>query len=175
MRRPAALIIAIVALAATIGVAGCGDDEETTVTEERTVTEVPAPETEPTAAPTEPPAEVRNQGPRHFQTPSGNIGCYLDRSGARCDIRERNWAPPPAPASCELDYGHGLTLDSDGATLVCAGDTTLGGPATLAYGSSSQRGRFLCQSAEAGVTCTDVTTGAGFFISRENYRILPSG
>ena len=158
-----------VTLVALMG--GCGDDDEpATVTEEQTVTETQAPP-EATTTAEEPPAQG-NRGPRHFQTPSGNIGCYVDSSGARCDIAEREWSPPPAPSSCELDYGQGLTVDGDGASFVCAGDTTLGAPATLAYGASAQRERFLCESAEAGVTCTDTETGAGFFISRQVYRIF---
>jgi hypothetical protein len=172
MRRLANFAVAglvVVAMAA-----GCGDDEETTVTEQRTVTEAePAPPSGTGSETVEDDLSgAGNHGPRHFQTPSGNIGCYLDASGARCDIRGRSWNPPPAPASCELDYGQGLTLGRDGASFVCAGDTTLGGPATLAYGSSAQRGPFLCESEAAGVTCTDVGTGAGFFVSREDYRIF---
>jgi hypothetical protein len=154
------------------GTTGCGDDDaDGTVTEERTVTETAPAPTETETAPAEPTNEG-NHGPTHFQTPSGNIGCYLVAGGVRCDIRERDWTPPPAPAPCELDYGQGIYLDRTGASFVCAGDTTLGGPATLPYGASSQRGRFLCESAEDGVTCTDVNTGTGFFISREDYRIF---
>ncbi|MGZ8749063.1 MAG: hypothetical protein ACXWZ2_19220, partial [Mycobacterium sp.] len=35
-----------------------------------------------------------------FNSPSGTIGCYIDPSKVRCDIQERDWAPPPKPASC---------------------------------------------------------------------------
>ena len=48
--------------------------------------------------------------------------------GARCDIRKRDWSPPPHPASCseEVDFGQGLAVSHDGkASFVCAGDTTL--------------------------------------------------
>jgi len=173
MCRPTILAFATLTIGLAAVAAGCGDEEKT-VTEKRTVTTTePAPSTE--KEPTTPAEDLPGegvQGPRYFETPSGNIGCYVDRSGARCDIRERSWNPPPAPASCELDYGQGLTLDADGAGFVCAGDTALGAKASLAYGSSSQRGRFLCDSEEAGVTCTDVTTGAGFFISRQGYRVF---
>jgi hypothetical protein len=37
-----------------------------------------------------------------FQSPSTNIGCGIDRQGVRCDIRERDWRPPPKPSSCPV-------------------------------------------------------------------------
>ena len=40
-----------------------------------------------------------------FTSPSGNVGCYIDSTGARCDISERDWSPHPRPADCEFDYG----------------------------------------------------------------------
>ena len=71
-----------------------------------------------------------------FQSPSGNIGCAIGRQGGvRCDIRNRDWRPPPKPASCMLDWGFGLTLERRGrARFVCAGDTVLGQGRRLAYG-----------------------------------------
>ena len=45
-----------------------------------------------------------------FASPSGNVGCYLDPSTARCEISERDWSPPPRPADCEFDYGQGINL-----------------------------------------------------------------
>ncbi len=75
-----------------------------------------------------------------FRTPSGNIGCIGETARVgntvRCDIRDRNWAPPPRPASCGLDWGQGLTLDRVGrARFVCAGDTALNTGRVLAYGA----------------------------------------
>jgi len=60
-----------------------------------------------------------------FQSPSGNIGCVIGRQGGvRCDIRNRDWRPPPKPASCMLDWGFGLTVGRRGrGQFVCAGDT----------------------------------------------------
>ena len=82
-----------------------------------------------------------------FSSPSGNIGCALDRGGVRCDIRERDWRSPPKPASCELDWGFGFTLDHRGrGQFACARDTVLGSAGPLAYGRSIQRGRFRCVS-----------------------------
>ena len=181
IQRP--LFVVIVALVAAGALAACGDDDE-----EKTVTEtVTAEETEPTVstegeetgdATTTTTATVPDDvpvtsGPRYFQTPSGNIGCYVSAESARCDIRERNWDPPPSDEACELDYGQGIALSPSGkADFVCAGDTALGGPSTLGYGDVSRRGPLRCRSGQKGVTCTAATSGHGFFLSRESYRIF---
>src|SRR5690349_1137618 len=41
-----------------------------------------------------------DQGPQRFRLPSGNIGCFVDATGARCDIAQHDWTGPPKPASC---------------------------------------------------------------------------
>ncbi|WP_234794042.1 DUF6636 domain-containing protein [Mycolicibacterium flavescens] len=108
-----------------------------------------------------------------FTSPSGNIGCVLDVDHVRCDIRERDWAPPPPPADCHLDYGQGIVLQPGrGAWFVCAGDTALAAGAPLAYGRSASAGVLRCDSAESGVTCLDVEDGHGFTISRQGYRLF---
>jgi hypothetical protein len=107
-----------------------------------------------------------------FSTPSGNIGCVMDPEFVRCDIAERSWEPPAAPASCEVDFGQGVQLAGRGrAELVCAGDTTLGADATLEYGATSKIGPYRCISAEAGITCQDSRTGHGFFLSQQTYEL----
>lgn len=108
-------------------------------------------------------------GPEHFVTPSGNIGCYLDAEGARCDIAEKDWPTPPKPPLCNLDWGQGLMVRDVGAHTVCAGDTVLGGPVTLGYGNSAQRGNFRCDVSEQGVTCTNLASGKGFKLARAAY------
>src|SRR6478609_1456542 len=35
-----------------------------------------------------------------FTSPGRNIGCFMDPWTVRCDIRDRNWSPPPRPANC---------------------------------------------------------------------------
>jgi len=108
-----------------------------------------------------------------FRAPSGNIGCELAATQvARCDIRDHAWSPPPKPADCDLDWGSGLQVASTGqAGFVCAGDTAMD-PASpvLPYGQRARQGSFVCESAEAGVTCTNEATGRGFFLSRDTYR-----
>jgi uncharacterized protein DUF6636 len=165
--------------------AGCGGGSKT-VTETRTETQAQTVETTQTATTptstsvtttttTQAVATQGKHGPHYFETPSHNIGCFLDTHGPRCDVREHTWSPPPEPAYCikaGVDWGGGIALSSRRAAFVCAGDTTLGGPSILAYGHSAQRGPFICDSEQNGVTCRDTQTGHGFFLSRQSYRIF---
>jgi uncharacterized protein DUF6636 len=109
-----------------------------------------------------------------FQSPSGNIGCFIGKSGVRCDIRARDWSPPPKPASCDLDWGQGVAVDKRDrkAYWVCAGDTTLGAGDALDYGRSIGAGLLICESEESGMTCRDTETGRGFTISKQAYEIF---
>jgi hypothetical protein len=168
-----------VALALLAGVAlapGCGDDEETTVTETVSPpTETEATQTEATEAtqttatgPTEP----TKSGPAFFSTPSGNIGCQVTGKYVRCDIRKRDWKPTPPPRPCELDYGGGIALGATHAEFICAGDTALGAPKTLGYGQTTRRGPFSCDSEPDGITCSHAGNGHGFFLSRQSFRIF---
>ena len=131
-----------------------------------------APDVTETGGDSLPPPGPATEGPDFFSTPSGNIGCSVAKQGARCDIAKRAWRPTPPPEPCELDYGNGISLGGDGAQFTCAGDTALGAPDVLEYGQRAQRGNFFCDSAQDGITCSDLRTGAGFFISRESYRIF---
>lgn len=109
-----------------------------------------------------------------FQSPSGNVGCYIDPTTVRCDIAERDWPLPPRPADCysEIDFGQGLILSDGQARFVCAGDTALGYGEALAYGDAIASGSIQCDSAESGITCRDNATGHGFAISRQAYQIF---
>ena len=108
-----------------------------------------------------------------FTSPSGNVGCLVDATMARCDIAERSWAPPLRPADCEFGYGQGITLSPGRpAEFVCAGDTTLASGDKLAYGDSITAGRLRCESADAEISCRDTVTGHGFAISRDAYHLF---
>jgi uncharacterized protein DUF6636 len=108
-----------------------------------------------------------------FQSPSKNIGCFIDRSGVRCDIAKRSWSPPPKPSSCNLDYGQGVSVGRRGrARYVCAGDTALGSGPRLAYGRSIRRGRFRCTSRRSGMRCANLRTGHGFTLARDRVRLF---
>jgi hypothetical protein len=94
---------------------------------------------------------------------------------ARCDIRKRTWSPPPRPANCPnvVDFGQGLIVGRSGpARFVCAGDTSADPSAPpLAYNTVTRVGEFECGSTTSGMRCTNSTTGHGFFISIQGYRI----
>jgi hypothetical protein len=108
---------------------------------------------------------------KYFHSPSGNIGCGVSRQGARCDIGERDWRPPPRPRSCHLDWGYGLTLGKRGkGRFFCGSDSLMGVGTRLGYGKSTRRGRFKCVSRMDGVRCVNVRNKHGFKISREGYR-----
>ena len=158
-------------------VAGCGSDTKTvteTQTQAGTQTQgasTPGPPTASAAAA----VPAGNHGPHYFETPSHNIGCYLDSKSVRCDIRERAWTPPPKPEYCikaGVDWGQGVAVAAHRASVVCAGDTTLGGPGLLGYAHSARRGPIYCISARAGITCRNADTGHGFFLSRARYRLF---
>jgi hypothetical protein len=109
-----------------------------------------------------------------FQSPSKNIGCAGDGRYVRCDIRERDWSPPPKPASCDVDYGQGAAISRRGkrGSLVCAGDTALGAGRVLAYGRTRRLGNGLrCKSLKSGMRCVN-SRGHGFKLSRESYRLF---
>lgn len=101
-----------------------------------------------------------------FQTPSGNIICALSHQDATCEILRKSYVPSvPKPASCNLDYGHRLTVDAVGTvTFVCHGDSMSGlAERVLPYGKLLQRGRVTCSSEPSGMTCG--TDAGGFKLS----------
>jgi hypothetical protein len=108
-----------------------------------------------------------------FRSPSGNIGCFLGASAVRCDINRHDWSAPPKPASCELDFGQGVSLGHRGrASFVCAGDTALNVGPRLAYGKSIRRGSIRCRSLRSQMRCDNVRTGHGFTLSRQRVRVF---
>jgi len=111
-----------------------------------------------------PPAHA---APIQFESPSHNIGCYLAKSGARCDIKAHTWTPPKKPRSCDVDWGSGLEVGRRGfGRWVCAGDTVFGGKQVLAYRKSIRRGRFQCTSRRNGMRCVNLRNDHGFKLAR---------
>ena len=109
-----------------------------------------------------------------FTSPSGNIGCILSDGTVRCDVGERDWAPPPRPSDCPdfTDYGQGITLGTTGrASFVCAGDTALGSGPALPYGQFEAGGGVSCTSEPSGMRCSN-SDGHGFTISRQAYTLF---
>ena len=110
-----------------------------------------------------------------FTSPSGNIGCMLDSSSVRCDIRDRTWSPPPRPSDCVdvMNFGQGIILNvGKPARFVCAGDTALDGGPALPYGEKIVRGSLECLSAPSGMSCWDFVNGGSFEISRDEFYLV---
>jgi hypothetical protein len=184
IRRATPLAAAALALAAL----GCGSSGTKTVTVTTSLTSstpsaatssqsttTAAPVTTSTTTTATPAPPVRIVHVATFKSPSGNIGCMIIAGTARCDIRQRSWSPPPRPATCPnvVDFGQGLTVGGSGTGgLVCAGDTTLDPAAQIVpYGTDTVVGSFRCASATSGMTCTNTSTGHGFFLSAQGYRV----
>jgi hypothetical protein len=88
-----------------------------------------------------------------FVSPSGNISCQVGLTRALC------LTGTPAQS---------VTMGITGSYTTCTGLQCLSnagdGTPTLAYGTETGVGPFLCESATTGVTCT-TTDGRGFQIS----------
>jgi hypothetical protein len=107
-----------------------------------------------------------------FRSPSGAIGCVFYEKTLRCDVDGGVKPLPPAPKSCQLDWGQGLWLDRKGqASIVCAGDTALNRTAPVVrYGTTWRRAGIVCASSTDGMRCTNAD-GHGFLIARgESHR-----
>jgi hypothetical protein len=178
MVAPVLLVVAVIALGGCDSPSDRRSEGSAPATEQSQPTgpnKQPAPATSISVAPVE--VEFT-----HFASPSRNIACVITSSGdselvtrgVRCDIDERDWSPPPRPADCELDYGHGVVLGvGEAAQLICTGDTTIGRDTEpLAYGDAITAGPIRCESAQSGITCRDVESGHGFSISREAYQLF---
>lgn len=89
-----------------------------------------------------------------FASPSGNISCQVGLTKVECQTG--------IPAQSVTTSG------IDGTYTTCTGQQCLSnagdGTPTLAYGTETGVGPFLCESATTGVTCT-TTNGRGFQIS----------
>lgn len=105
-----------------------------------------------------------------FQSPSGNIHCYIatdEFAEARCDIIDFIPSFHTAPKDCELDWGNAFFVEPKGRGILgCVGDTTINPTApVLEYGQEIRAKGFTCRSETSGMTCTNAT-GGGFAVSR---------
>jgi hypothetical protein len=109
-----------------------------------------------------------------FQAPSGNIHCWVDSDGARCDILEATYSFTKRPADCELDYGGAFYIGPQGrkGIVACAGDTvsSLDNP-VLGYGSTIEAFGITCTSERSGLTCTN-PAGHGFTLARARQTVF---
>jgi hypothetical protein len=103
-----------------------------------------------------------------FQAPSGNIHCWIDGYGARCDILEATYSFTKRPADCDLDYGGAFFVEPRGRKggVACVGDTVANpDSAVLGYGSRITFNGITCTSERSGMTCTNAA-GHGFSLAR---------
>lgn len=111
-----------------------------------------------------------------FQTPSGNIICYLSLADSyiRCDMAELKQSHSERPDDCDLDWGHvfGIAGAGNRGEKVCYGDTLFGTEArTLGYGEELSGGGFACRSERSGLTCRNAT-GHGFMLSKARQELF---
>ena len=178
----APLSAALLAVAALAGCGGGESDASATTSEDGATATTPETTTERQSTTGDGAASEDGAAPgatrevtelTGFSSPSGNIGCLIDRPSVRCDIGERSWEPPAPPRGCKLDYGQGIELPAGAeAGFVCAGDTALRAGPALAYGDSIAAGLLRCESSEAGMSCRDIESGRGFSLSHEGYEIF---
>ncbi len=103
-----------------------------------------------------------------FTSPTGNLACGIFEGTVRCEVTEHDWAFPPRPASCELDWLPIVSLDNpeDVATVgQCVSDTVTGGP-VLDYGQAVRVDDLQCTSLRTGISCEYVGGEHGFLVSR---------
>lgn len=105
-----------------------------------------------------------------FRAPSHNIACRVTASGARCDIRDHDFAAPDRPDTCTDDWGAALAVGAGRAGFVCGGAPASGGR-VVAYGGSVRVGDFRCHVSTKGVTCRSLATDHGFQVAREGYTL----
>ena len=107
-----------------------------------------------------------------FYSPSRNISCEMNDGsagvggGVYCQSLMR-------PQSVKLGRDGRLTICRDQSITMthCLGDPGEHTP-VLAYGRQITVGHFRCRSAQAGVTCTVISSGKGFRIDRAGVRAV---
>lgn len=116
-----------------------------------------------------------------FTTPSGNIWCTLAEESATCQIADIDYEAP-AISGCEDNElaGRVLSVDTEGVVEYPCPTGDIAGAArgdrtVLDYDEVTAAGDFMCASAESGVTCTNLGTGASFSVTRRGPTLSPAG
>lgn len=110
-----------------------------------------------------------------FQSPTGNIGCYIlveEETSARCDLAE--FTPSfRDPGDCELDFGHAFAVGQYGRSgAICAGDSALDDSAeVLDYGEEIYIEGITCWSEPSGMSCAN-DNGHGFTLSKARQELF---
>ncbi|MFI6998008.1 hypothetical protein [Nocardia sp. NPDC050175] len=131
------------------------------------------------------PAQYRQQMGYYFQSPSGSflcaildqpiddnaqVGCQGPTAPAPAEFKDC-WSKNPQASALTVGVHSGARCLNQGVFVGAPIDGgNRGGGRVLPYGGVLTVGPFTCDSAEAGVTCTNDSTGAGFKIARETNR-----
>lgn len=104
-----------------------------------------------------------------FDSPSQNIGCFLDGSGtASCSIHDYDF-PQNGP---DCNTGIAASIDDSGypSLLDCSAYYPVADRgAVLPYGTALEDGGVACVSEVAGVSCFNTTSFSGFTISKQAF------
>lgn len=113
------------------------------------------------------------QSPVQFQMPSGNVFCYADQDGIRCDIIQTTNPRPAPPNDCEFDYGNAFWLPVSGkAELICVSDSVVAAKApVLKYEQTWQANGLACTSNKQGLTCKN-KEGHGVHLRRSQQQLI---
>lgn len=112
-----------------------------------------------------------------FQSPSGNIGCFIMAEAdtyARCDIRDYRPSFANGAPGCDMDYGDAyvITASARVGQVLCHGDTAFDPEAAvLRYGQQVHLGGITCQSQKTSMTCTNAR-GAGFSLAKADQQVF---
>jgi hypothetical protein len=124
------------------------------------------------------PATAHAGIPPDFQTPSGNIMCWIADDTAACRIVDYTYSAQQRPSDCSAAEWPSTFWLSKGkpASLDCSVDPPgtyqgLRAHMTLDYGQTKSVGVMTCASEPSGVTCTDTSTGHFFRVSRDSYEL----
>jgi hypothetical protein len=112
-----------------------------------------------------------------FRTPSGNIRCdgwslgqSVTDNTVVCAVMSTRvkvtYQCPDVGVGCPQTF----TLSATGAVSIDRASYQVGASRTLGYGRSLTLGHLRCTSAVAGLTCTSLRSGHGFFLSRQKLR-----
>jgi len=158
----------------TSGAAGrAADRTESTATPSGAAPDQPSDATGPSVDPAAPGFPPRPTGRRvsrqGFTSPTGNIDCQLERTGASCVIDERDY-PVPVPPGCDRRRSAIFTVAASGpATFgACEGGVVVP-VSSLPYGTTSVVGPMSCLSRQSGMFCWNSRTGHGFRAARASY------
>ena len=108
-----------------------------------------------------------------FHTPSWGLDCGVDDRHVECLVNEPTaWKAPPYGKKCDLDHARevGLVVGHAGRSFTACRSDAFGSRRTLRYGQSLRVGDVRCSSQRTGLTCEDLASGHGFFVSRESFR-----